>query len=310
MNLNMNPNPDNPYMNPNETADHLRRYELKESPEGVPLYPSETENPVLVTRWAEAFEDYAATKDLKKTLTDGTAAAYPQYLRQALLSTDTATRTRAQEQKEELDAVADAKLYGLLRIATRDTAPALYAQVRADNNGKGSASFTWLTTRVKNKTLADAYAAQEIRDAWARVPTPRYILTSDWDAKITNYDKLNQACGDFELGAKQVVFAYYNMLPASFRAAHYLSIDDALENAAPCPPRRKRAIVLLGTVALAVQHLQHLQEVVLSIDRSLEHARRPCCFLAEGVPPRVVCPPRDPWRCPCSLWRRGRRRLS
>ncbi len=231
MNLDMNPNVNDPYMNPNETADHIRRNELKTSPEGIPLYPSETENIVLVARWQEAFEDYATTKELKQTLIDGKASTYPQYVTQACLSADTAVKKRGDEAKKDLDKVANTKLYGQLRLATRESAPSLYAQLRSDVDGDGKAAFTWLTTRVTTSSLADAHAAQEVRDSWAKTPTPRYLLTSEWDAKLTNYDKLNKACGDFEVTGKQVVFAYYNMLPASFRAAHYLTIDSELATA-------------------------------------------------------------------------------
>ena len=60
MNLNMN-------ANLNDATNQLRRLELKKSTEGIPLYPSETENAVLVNRWAEAFEDFAATKISRHT---------------------------------------------------------------------------------------------------------------------------------------------------------------------------------------------------------------------------------------------------
>ena len=153
----------------------------------------------------------------------------------------TGTDTVRLTTKEDLDKVANTKLYGQLRLATRDSAPSLYAQIRADTDGDGKAAFTWLTTRVTTSSLADAYAAQEVRDSWAKVPTPRYLLTSEWDAKLTNYDKLNKACGDFEVTGKQVVFAYYNMLPASFRAGHAILAQRTVNLRLPASIRRTRA---------------------------------------------------------------------
>ena len=48
----------------NETEANLEKMTIKKNTEGIPLYPTETDNLILIDKWTEAFEDYATKHSL------------------------------------------------------------------------------------------------------------------------------------------------------------------------------------------------------------------------------------------------------
>jgi hypothetical protein len=89
-------------LNANETSGLLKNIELKKSTEGIPLYPAETENAVLVEQWASAFTDYAMSHQMKLTLATGRDPLIPGYIRKGLLSDDADVKKEAKKQRDEL----------------------------------------------------------------------------------------------------------------------------------------------------------------------------------------------------------------